>query len=350
MEEKHHIYGLDKHTGKPRHISEVSSGNACNCICADPRCNQPLCAKKGVELRHHFSHQRSTGCTAGRFGGGARESIFHYCLKEAIYKASCLPIATSTLSSEVWELLGYQEAVKDTGLHFTSAKMEKRLVTQFSGHRQPDVSGVLNGQKLAIEVTYTHATSDTKVAEMESVGFETIEVKVNLARLPNISELTALRQSKDWHGLLRIFTPSMTIQWPRRWTKIEDLLSLQVKFKETKNELHELTHSYDKKRYALGKALGERDEALKKVSELEEEKEQFLEEALQFVREKENEIEKLKKQSQEHQSAFVRASREVRFLKSYLNETDENFDFESLYRRKEKEQERLDYIQEFYGE
>lgn len=50
-----HIYfGVNKLTGELKHISEVSSGQKCNCICA--ACLQPFEARKGTRRRHHFAH------------------------------------------------------------------------------------------------------------------------------------------------------------------------------------------------------------------------------------------------------------------------------------------------------
>lgn len=46
-----HIYfGVNKLTGELKHISEVPSGQKCNCICA--ACLQPFEARKGTRRRH----------------------------------------------------------------------------------------------------------------------------------------------------------------------------------------------------------------------------------------------------------------------------------------------------------
>lgn len=56
-----HIYfGVNKLTGELKHISEVPSGQKCNCICA--ACLQPFEARKGTRRRHHFAHVSNYEC------------------------------------------------------------------------------------------------------------------------------------------------------------------------------------------------------------------------------------------------------------------------------------------------
>ena len=57
----HNIYyGIENNTGKIMHISEVPSGNACNCHCA--ACENPLVAKKGNKRTPHFAHEANNDC------------------------------------------------------------------------------------------------------------------------------------------------------------------------------------------------------------------------------------------------------------------------------------------------
>jgi len=67
-----HIYfGVHKQSGELLHISEVPSGQKCNCICA--ACGQPFEARKGKQRRHHFAHVSNYECM--------------YASEVAIYKA-----------------------------------------------------------------------------------------------------------------------------------------------------------------------------------------------------------------------------------------------------------------------
>ena len=53
------VYGRGP-DGLLRHIEDVESGEACNCVCPDPSCGQALIARKGTKRIHHFAHKRGT--------------------------------------------------------------------------------------------------------------------------------------------------------------------------------------------------------------------------------------------------------------------------------------------------
>lgn len=57
---RHIYYGIDAQTGALHHISEVSSGKQCNCICTF--CKQPFEARKGSIRQHHFAHVSNYDC------------------------------------------------------------------------------------------------------------------------------------------------------------------------------------------------------------------------------------------------------------------------------------------------
>ena len=67
----HIYYGVHKDTGELMHISQVPSGQKCNCVCA--ACGQPFEARKGSIRRHHFAHVSNYECM--------------YASEVAIYKA-----------------------------------------------------------------------------------------------------------------------------------------------------------------------------------------------------------------------------------------------------------------------
>lgn len=67
-------FGLSK-SGQLTHISEVSSGLACDCVC--PSCKVTLVAKKGKINSHSFSHNESNICI------GAIETALHLAAKKS---------------------------------------------------------------------------------------------------------------------------------------------------------------------------------------------------------------------------------------------------------------------------
>ena len=53
-------WGIKALSGAYVHISEVESGQACQCNCA--ACGQPLEARKGTRRKHHFAHRSNYEC------------------------------------------------------------------------------------------------------------------------------------------------------------------------------------------------------------------------------------------------------------------------------------------------
>ena len=68
--------GWGRRSGKAVHVSEVSRGLACGCVC--PRCGGQLVAKKGTQRAHHFAHANTVNCD------GLGESALHLACKEMI--------------------------------------------------------------------------------------------------------------------------------------------------------------------------------------------------------------------------------------------------------------------------
>lgn len=101
-----HIYfGVNKLTGELKHISEVPSGQKCNCICA--ACQQPLEARKGTQRRHHFAHVSNYECMY------ASEVAIYKAFAEALKQRGLLNLPPVMLRFPAWhepELL--QEARK----------------------------------------------------------------------------------------------------------------------------------------------------------------------------------------------------------------------------------------------
>ena len=101
-----HIYfGIHKLTGELKHISEVPSGQKCNCICA--ACQQPFEARKGTQRRHHFAHVSNYECMY------ASEVAIYKAFAEALNQRGFLNLPPVMLRFPAWhepELL--QEARK----------------------------------------------------------------------------------------------------------------------------------------------------------------------------------------------------------------------------------------------
>ena len=90
-----HIYfGVNKLTGELKHISEVPSGQKCNCICA--ACLQPFKARKGTRRRHHFAHVSNYECMY------ASEVAIYKAIAEALKQSGFLTLPPVMLRFPAW--------------------------------------------------------------------------------------------------------------------------------------------------------------------------------------------------------------------------------------------------------
>ena len=90
-----HIYfGVNKLTGELKHISEVPSGQKCNCICA--ACLQPFEARKGTRRRHHFAHVSNYECMY------ASEVAIYKAFAEALKQSGFLTLPPVMLRFPAW--------------------------------------------------------------------------------------------------------------------------------------------------------------------------------------------------------------------------------------------------------
>lgn len=87
-------FGVNKLTGELKHISEVPSGQKCNCICA--ACLQPFEARKGTRRRHHFAHVSNYECMY------ASEVAIYKAFAEALKQSGFLTLSPVMLRFPAW--------------------------------------------------------------------------------------------------------------------------------------------------------------------------------------------------------------------------------------------------------
>ena len=91
---RHIYYGVHKDTGELMHISQVASGQKCNCVCA--ACGQPFEARKGSIRRHHFAHVSNYECMY------ASEVAIYKALAAELEKTDCMALPPVMLRFPAW--------------------------------------------------------------------------------------------------------------------------------------------------------------------------------------------------------------------------------------------------------
>lgn len=157
-------YGL--HDGQLRHISEVEQGLACDCICLE--CHEPLMAKKGPVLAHHFSHTGETNCNP------SPEKLTHRYAKELIAQRLVAVEPAFEISQEV---SGLEAWWRQPACLF---KADRAIVepTEYEEFK-PDVMLVRGAMKFAIEVYFRHPVPPAKMALLEKRYMHAVEVDLS---------------------------------------------------------------------------------------------------------------------------------------------------------------------------
>ncbi len=157
------IYALKDN--KTIHISEVESGFKCGCVC--PACGEPLIAKKGSKVIHHFAHYAGHNCEHGY------ESSLHIAAKEIINNAKKFVIPEVHLcfprSNKEKQLLFPAKEIS-----VDDVKLEQRY-----GDVIPDIVVTSGGRELFIEIFVTHKIDETKLEKLKRANISTIEIDLS---------------------------------------------------------------------------------------------------------------------------------------------------------------------------
>lgn len=184
-------YGRDA-AGTLRHISEVPSGLACNCVC--PGCEARLIARKGEIRAPNFAHYVNTACQ------GAWETTLHLLAKQLTTEGTeiLLPPVVATLGNSGGEIypatrFRYDSAEEEVIMPAPEGEQGRTVI--------PDI--ILRGgdRVLLVEFEVKHACEPEKIAELHRRRLPTIEV--DLKRIPR-------HASREEHA-------AMIAAAPRKW-------------------------------------------------------------------------------------------------------------------------------------
>ncbi|WP_203272780.1 hypothetical protein [Microvirga arabica] len=161
------------------HISEVSSGLECSCIC--PGCGTPLVARKGGKQDHHFGHygvEDSRPCQTGP------ETALHKFAKEVLARRLELELPPLVVGEGPGKWVGYPGGI----FRFDAALLESRL-----GAIVPDVIVRKGERPLLVEFLVTHACDEAKIARIAAMDVAAIEI--DLSGLPRDTSRADLEEA-----------------------------------------------------------------------------------------------------------------------------------------------------------
>ena len=146
-------------------IDEVESGLKCGCVC--PACNNPLIAKKGTRMQHHFAHHAEKNCEYGY------ESSLHLAAKTILLKAKTFalpPVYIQFPNSNKKEIL-----IK-SGISIPIDRVE---LEHHFGNVVPDVVIYSGKKQLFVEIYVTHKIDEHKLNKLKAADISTIEIDLS---------------------------------------------------------------------------------------------------------------------------------------------------------------------------
>jgi len=183
-------WARDRSTGEMVHISKVSSGLECDCICPDPGCAWDLVAHKqrtSESFTEHFKHrlemregQEVDRECASRVG--AEESIVHRLAKKHVTANKYITIGIYKHRYKKYKGRVVPDLdigiTKETHAKLSELKLETRELASKKNY-QPDITAEWDGRKMAIEIFYRHATDEEKIQKFKEDDIPAIEFNLS---------------------------------------------------------------------------------------------------------------------------------------------------------------------------
>ncbi len=144
--------------GRLVHVSSVERGLGCGCVC--PVCKDPVLARKGDVMRHHFAHYSRGGCSP--------ETVLHRVGKELLYNRIASSLRRGRPIRLQWECL-YCPDVHEGNLLKSSRRVE--MEKPLNGCR-PDLA-LLDGEGnpvAILEIVVTHRPDGNVLEYCSSYG------------------------------------------------------------------------------------------------------------------------------------------------------------------------------------
>ena len=170
-------------------IEDVESGLKCGCVC--PACGNPLIARKGPQVMHHFAHHAEKNCEYGY------ETSLHLAAKDILSKAQRImlpPVLIHFPNSNKSDIL----LSKEIEIPIDHVELEKSF-----GSIIPDVVVYSGSKKLFIEIFVTHSIDAVKLSKLQKANISTIEIDLSKKDdTISVNELTSIllgdSEEKKW--------------------------------------------------------------------------------------------------------------------------------------------------------
>ncbi|MBY5329943.1 hypothetical protein [Rhizobium leguminosarum] len=164
--------------GLPRHISEVANGAACGCVCFG--CGRRLIARNGGDIRAHSFAHRYEDMVIDCFSSG--ETALHLRAKEIIAEHRRITLPPSFVAGLDGEPI---KVTPELCVALRDVTLEAIV-----GEVIPDVAATMpDGRRLFIEITNTHPCTPEKIAKLDLMGVEVLEIMVSSYRAVPLDEL-----------------------------------------------------------------------------------------------------------------------------------------------------------------
>lgn len=201
---------LDSATGQVRLISEVPSGAACQCVCAE--CRGVLIARKGQIRAHHFAHKQGEPGNAS----ACQETALHNAAKRLLaYHLEWVAVPPVTIQRPTKRFVLPEPKVVEFKRHLllegsrlslTDGDIEPRLET-LAEHRPDAFAHAEEFGEVYFEVHVTHPVQEEKKAAYRKLGLWVMEIdlsecepgQIGLERLKELVEREATRYWLSWN-------------------------------------------------------------------------------------------------------------------------------------------------------
>lgn len=192
---KHGIpFGWHVPTQRMVTATEIANGRGCDCVCI--ACGVRLKSRQGEIRIWHFAHDEETQCQH------APEAAIHRMAKQMIVERAAMFVPGLERSREIYgKRRVWSETISVTvqaaGLWSLQDCFQEKSVSNSDRngeYRRPDVSAILDGLPLAIEIRNTHAVDFEKQAWLERLGHSVLEIAVaDISLLPPDEIVDALK-------------------------------------------------------------------------------------------------------------------------------------------------------------